>query len=215
GSDFTSQLSSVIGDQSGVSFIEKLLAQYAVPGTTTASSNTPAWLQPMWDQLVSAFGISSSGSGQLNFAKNIGQEWVSGAQGASSSQQSYTTLGNLLQQVVEGFQQNGSTFGSASTQVQAFSNELESATAAIKNMNDNLSAAAGGAQSTFMSNVVNKLVAGARVNAGAPQPISISITTGDINTPTQLEDLYNNIATRTQYAVISAQTRYAMTSPPI
>ncbi len=86
------------GGQGGISFIEEQLAgakmtsngEYLMPD---GSIMTPA----QYNEYVSAFGISSTGSGKLNFGHNIGQEWISGAQGASSSPQSYLTLDQLMQ----------------------------------------------------------------------------------------------------------------------
>ncbi|MGH7329930.1 MAG: hypothetical protein ACREJX_16400, partial [Polyangiaceae bacterium] len=97
---------------SGISWIEQQLAQYAQPGSTKMGSNTPQWLQPLWQQLVSAFGVSSSGSGQLNFGHNIGQEWVTGAMGASSSPSTYSALDDLLQQFIQNYQTQGNVSSS-------------------------------------------------------------------------------------------------------
>ena len=116
GTQFTeqSQLASAARGQSGIAWIEKTLAQYAKPGTTQMGANTPTWLAPMWNQLVSAFGVSATGSGQLNFGHAINNEWITGAQGVTNSGSNplqYTDFGNLLNQ----FFQNYITQGQLST----------------------------------------------------------------------------------------------------
>ena len=108
GKQFTeqSQLASAAGGQSGIAWIEETLAKYAKPGTTQMGSNAPAWLQPMWSQLVSAFGVSASGSGKLNFGHAINNEWITGAQGVTNSGSNplqYTDFGNLLNQFFENY----------------------------------------------------------------------------------------------------------------
>lgn len=101
---------SASGGQSGISWIEKTLAQYAQPGTTQMGSNTPQWLQPLWNQLVSAFGVSSTGSGQMNWGHAINNEWITGAQGVTNSSGSplqYTDFENLLNQFYQNYMTQG------------------------------------------------------------------------------------------------------------
>lgn len=107
GSD--SALPSASGGKTGIAWIEETLAQYANPDGSPGP-NTPDWLKPMWSQLVGAFGISSSGSGQLNFGHAINNEWITGAQGVTNSSSNplqYTDFGNLLDQFFMNYMTQG------------------------------------------------------------------------------------------------------------
>ena len=50
----------------------------------------------MWDQLAGEFGVSATGSGQLNFGHAINNEWVTGAAGVDGKVYQYTDLGQAL-----------------------------------------------------------------------------------------------------------------------
>jgi hypothetical protein len=100
GQSFYSNVTSQTGGLGEIGYIEEALAG----ATKITSGNQAGWyttaggetLNPQeYQQLVSAFGISATGSGQLNFGHNIGQQWVTGAQGASTTPTSYSTLDAL------------------------------------------------------------------------------------------------------------------------
>jgi len=103
---------------SEVGAIEETLAKYAKPGTTQMGSNTPAWLQPIWSQLVSTFGISATGSGQVEAGvngtgKDLTIQNVQGAMGAQySSSNTYTSLTNLANQFFQNYLTQGQTSSS-------------------------------------------------------------------------------------------------------
>jgi hypothetical protein len=79
--------------QSEIGFIEEQLAK-----------GKPSWMtQDMYNQFVGAFGTSATGAGKLNYAKDIGKEWITGAQGANGQQMSYTDLGNMAQEFLQNY----------------------------------------------------------------------------------------------------------------
>jgi hypothetical protein len=100
------QLLGITGGQSGISWIEEQLAgaQKITSGADTGEYILPdgTVLNPsQFSQYVSTFGQSATGGGQLNFGHNIGQQWITGAAGASSTPQSYQTLDSMLQYLMQ------------------------------------------------------------------------------------------------------------------
>ena len=94
--------STAFGGLNGVSGVEELLASYG------SQSAAPAWLQPMWSELVSMFGVSATGSGSLQSPdpSNIGIKDVTGAAVASGT---FSYL--QYQQVLAQLQSNSAEFG--------------------------------------------------------------------------------------------------------
>jgi len=82
--------------KSGIQFIEQTLAQYG------SRANAPVWLQPTWDKLVSQFGASSQGEGQLQFGHALNNLWISGG-GADGRVYQYTDLGDSLYQFSQAY----------------------------------------------------------------------------------------------------------------
>jgi hypothetical protein len=89
----------ITGGLTGIAFVEMVLAKY---GT---KENAPPWLQGYWDTLVGMFGISSSGSGRLQFQHNIGEMGVVGAEGASGTF-SYLDYGQALATFLQAYASN-------------------------------------------------------------------------------------------------------------
>lgn len=84
-----------------IAFIEELLSKYG------SADKAPTWLQPMFNQMVSMFGMSSTGSGHLNFGQHINNETITGAQGASGQTFQYTDIGKAAEQFFEAYMQQG------------------------------------------------------------------------------------------------------------
>lgn len=111
GQQFTTNIGDLTGGQSAIAWIEETLAKYAAPGTTQMGSNVPDWIKPIWNQLVQAFGVSSTGSGQLEIGvngsgKNQSIIGVTGAAGVGG-QQNYQQYEALLQQFVQNYLTQG------------------------------------------------------------------------------------------------------------
>lgn len=114
------QMLQALGNKTQISFIEEALAK-ATKGAngayTLANGAELSALQ--FQKYLEAFGASATGSGKLNFGKDIGQEFISGAAGATNSFKSYTELGALAQQFIS--LSGGATSTAPSTTAAAFS----------------------------------------------------------------------------------------------
>lgn len=86
-------VASSTGGQGQISSIEELLAKYPNP------QDAPAWLQPYYAQALSTFGASSTGAGVLKFGKDIANEHIEGAAGASTADQNYQGINSLAAQI--------------------------------------------------------------------------------------------------------------------
>jgi len=87
------------GGVGAISFIEKQLAgaKKGADGYYTLPDGSK--LNPgQYQEYLSTFGASASGSGQLNFGHDLSQQWISGASGASSNARSYKDIDALAQQ---------------------------------------------------------------------------------------------------------------------
>jgi len=114
------QMLQALGNKTQIAFIEEALAK-ATKGAngayTLANGAELSALQ--FQKYLEAFGASATGSGKLNFGKDIGQEFISGAAGATNSFKSYTELGALAQQFIS--LSGGATSTAPSTTAAAFS----------------------------------------------------------------------------------------------
>jgi len=87
------------GGVGAIAFIEKQLAgaKKGADGYFTLPDGSK--LNPgQYQEYLSTFGASASGSGQLNFGHDIGKQWITGATGASSNARSYKDIDALAQQ---------------------------------------------------------------------------------------------------------------------
>jgi hypothetical protein len=103
GTPFTEDpsLEQITGTGGFVPFIEKYLSQYA-----GNPSSAPAWLQPMLKNLTGLFGASSTGSGQFHWGHNIGQDWITGAQGVDGQVHSYQDYLTAMNQFIQAYTAN-------------------------------------------------------------------------------------------------------------
>ncbi len=106
-----SQFMAASGGQSGVSWIEETLAQYA-DANGNPGPNTPSWLKSQWSSLVGMFGISKTGAGSMQYGHAINNEWVSGpgvtgVTDSSANPQQYTAYGNALDQFYQDYVTQG------------------------------------------------------------------------------------------------------------
>jgi hypothetical protein len=97
----TQAVSAATGGQGGISWVEEQLygAKQITSGGDKGEYTLPdgTILTPQqYQQYISTFGASATGGGKLNFGHNIGQQWITGAAGASSNPQSYKTLDQML-----------------------------------------------------------------------------------------------------------------------
>lgn len=88
-------LSKLFGGRTGIQAVEETLAYY---GT---KDNAPAWLKPLWDNLVAMFGESAQGSGHLSIGingtgKDCNNQEVLGTSGLDGKVYQYTDLGSML-----------------------------------------------------------------------------------------------------------------------
>jgi hypothetical protein len=101
------QLKAALGGDTLIQAVEKTLAQY---GT---SSNAPAWLQPIFSQLSAMFGISSTGSGSIQYGKNemLGVGGAAGAQGGTPF--TYQQYDDIITQFLTGLSGAATSAGTA------------------------------------------------------------------------------------------------------
>lgn len=90
-----STLGRLFGGRTGIAAVEETLAYYKT------KDNAPAWLKPLWDNLVAMFGESAQGSGHLSIGingtgKECNNQEVVGASGLDGKVYQYTDLGSML-----------------------------------------------------------------------------------------------------------------------
>jgi hypothetical protein len=92
GTNFTEDYNeeSQLGGLDQIQYIEEMLAK-----------GQPSWMtNQQYQQALSTFGASATGAGVLQHGTNIGQVDITGAAGASSSQQSYTDVETQAQDII-------------------------------------------------------------------------------------------------------------------
>lgn len=93
---------TAFGGKTGLAGVEMLLAG----GQAAFAASTGIQDPKIYQQALADFGASASGSGQYHFGQHIGEEWVTGAQGAGSHF-NYADAGALLGQIEQGLQGTG------------------------------------------------------------------------------------------------------------
>jgi hypothetical protein len=107
------QLKAALGGDTLIQAVEKTLAKY---GT---ASNAPTWLQPIFSQLSNMFGVSSTGSGSIQYGKNemLGVN-APGAQGGTPfTYQQYDAIITQFLTGLSGAATSAGTGGTGSTAV--------------------------------------------------------------------------------------------------
>ena len=167
---------SAFGGATGLAGVEQLLAT----GASSFESST-GLSAAQYAQAVKMFGDSSSGSGTLNFDKNIGTEYVTGAAGASG-QYRYTDFGSMLSQIEAGLSAKGGT--------NAFPEFSVSRTYANPNLTSLKS------DGTYLATKDNLLNGGTQNTYGATATTTPTVTvniTGNVVGPGGIEGVANDI----------------------